>query len=245
MTDDPNNALQNSVLATRFPATRWSLVLEAKSKEPERAEKALNELCEIYWTPLFLYFRNRLSDDSEAEDFTQEFIATLIDRDSLDSVSQQNGKLRSFLLASAGNFYASALRKRYARKRGGNSPHVELSQADQKHASDTFLPDSEFDRAWAETLLAKVRNEVLESYKKAGKEELVSAMLPWLNENAEPPTYREVANELGIGEGVLRVSVFRFREKFRTLLKEEILETIVDPRDLDGEIEYLIGLFSQ
>ena len=61
-----------------FPTTRLSLVLAAASSEKTGAQKALAELCGIYWSPLCAYVRSHVHDIAVAEDLTQSFIARMI-----------------------------------------------------------------------------------------------------------------------------------------------------------------------
>lgn len=44
-----------------FATTHWSLVVAAKSdaSSQTQARKALEELCRVYWYPLYAFVRNR------------------------------------------------------------------------------------------------------------------------------------------------------------------------------------------
>ena len=49
-----------------FHTTRWTLVLRSGSDEPE-ARRALGELCEVYWVPVFRFLRSEgRADDRPA-----------------------------------------------------------------------------------------------------------------------------------------------------------------------------------
>ena len=56
---------------------------------------------------------------------------------------------------------------------------------------------------------------------------------------------RELARELGMSAGSLRVALFRMRQKYRASLKAEIAETLSDEADLEEEIKHLVGLFER
>ena len=47
-------------------------------------------------------------------------------------------------------------------------------------------------------------------------------------------SYREVAEELGMTEGAVKVAVHRMRRRYRDLLKEEIAQTVTGPEDVGG-----------
>ncbi|MEZ5304850.1 MAG: sigma factor [Verrucomicrobiales bacterium] len=235
----------------RFPETRWSLVVAAADAADEPAAKrALGELCAIYWYPVYSFFRGRGESPGDAEDLTQEFFAAFIRRRSVETVAPERGKLRAFLLASAKNFLVSEKRKEQTQKRGGGAVPVsiDMNLAEGKFAGEprdpAANPEEEFDRAWARTLIGRVRDQMGESYVAAGKAELAAALLPYLDAGDEPP-YRDLARQTGQSAGALRVAVFRMRHKYRTLLKQEIADTLADSADLDGEISYLVGLFGR
>ena len=72
--------------AAFFPVTRWSFISEAQGKG-ERAALAMNELCTLYWPPVYAFVRRKGKSPADAEDITQGFFAELLSRGSLDSVA--------------------------------------------------------------------------------------------------------------------------------------------------------------
>jgi len=57
-----------------FPATRWSLIVAARSGQAEERERALNTLIAAYWKPVYKYIRLRWRKDNEqAQDLTRSF----------------------------------------------------------------------------------------------------------------------------------------------------------------------------
>ncbi|MFN7141153.1 MAG: hypothetical protein ACK4UN_17630, partial [Limisphaerales bacterium] len=66
----------------RFATTHWSVVLKAGQSDTTRAGKALAELCETYWYPLYAYTRRRGYSPHDAQDLTQAFFACLLERQS-------------------------------------------------------------------------------------------------------------------------------------------------------------------
>ena len=86
-----------------FATTHWSGVLAAKQGDSSEAAGALEKLCRNYWPPLHAYIRRDGSDPTEAQDLTQEFFARLLARDYLQHLRHQEGRYRSFLLASTRN----------------------------------------------------------------------------------------------------------------------------------------------
>ncbi len=66
-----------------FPLTRWSLVLSAKSGEPDAAFKALEALAQAYRLPIYAWLRGQGRSHEEAQDDAQGFFAYLLSREFL------------------------------------------------------------------------------------------------------------------------------------------------------------------
>ena len=58
------------------------------------------------------------------------------------------------------------------------------------------------------------------------------------------PPYAEVAAELGLTESGVKSAVFRLRQRYRELVREEVANTVESPEEVDGEIRYLISVIS-
>jgi RNA polymerase sigma-70 factor (ECF subfamily) len=54
----------------------------------------------------------------------------------------------------------------------------------------------------------------------------------------------DVAKTLETSEGAVKVAMHRLRRRFRETLTDEISETVSDPADITGEIEYLLKAVS-
>jgi len=96
--------------ADAFATTRWSLVLTAQGRSAA-AEAALEELCRIYWRPLYAFARRQGCDPEEARDLTQGFFELLLRRRDLDAARREKGRLRSYLLISFKHFWGGERRR--------------------------------------------------------------------------------------------------------------------------------------
>src|SRR3981081_4110464 len=85
--------------AGRFRTTHWSAVLLSARSQMPGSRTALAELCRLYWYPLYAFVRRRGYNAEAAQDLTQGFFFSLLERKSLQKVAPQKGKFRSFLLA--------------------------------------------------------------------------------------------------------------------------------------------------
>jgi DNA-directed RNA polymerase specialized sigma24 family protein len=79
------------------------VVLAAQGQSTE-ADAALEKLCRSYWWPLYGFVRRQGYKPEEAQELTQAFFARLLERRDLETVRQERGRLRSYLLASLKHF---------------------------------------------------------------------------------------------------------------------------------------------
>src|SRR5215468_1396169 len=114
----------------QFDKTRWSMVLGAVQSRAPSAQKALAELCGLYWRPLYVFARRRGHSPEDAQDLVQGFFEHLIRSRGLATVDRSKGKFRSFLLASFQNFIAAEIRLARAEKRGGRAELIRLDWRD-------------------------------------------------------------------------------------------------------------------
>lgn len=232
-----------------FPATRWSLVTRAASGDEEVARRAFGELCQIYWMPVYGFFRGKGVSKEDAEDLTQGFFAMLIERESIELVDSSKGKLRAFLLTAAKGHLVDRHRYETRERRGGGAMVLSIDVEEGERffamaASEERSVEEQFEQAWARTLIERGRAELRASYEAAGKAALFSAIEPFIGMDAEEPPYFDIADATGMSPGALRVAVFRLRQKFRALLEREIADTLEDRSELKAELAYLMGLFS-
>ena len=111
--------------AAAFTTTHWSVVLEAQRESPA-AHEALENLCRTYWRPVYGFVRREGVRPEEAKDLTQGFFALILERKDFQSVRQEKGRLRSFLLASLKHFMANERRDAATIKRGGGRTLIPL-----------------------------------------------------------------------------------------------------------------------
>lgn len=227
-----------------FPETRWSIVSTARSgADPGRAQRALSELCEMYWFPLYVFVRRRGGEVADAEDLIQGFFLRLIERGDFATADAQRGKLRSFLLGALKNYLAERHKHDTAQKRGGKFGPIsfDASEAEERYKMeprDDSSPDRIFERRWALTLLENILGSLGEEMESAGKSEQFAVLQPFLAWGASDGGYGPAAKQLGTSEGAVRVAVHRLRKRFGELMREYIADT-VNPEEVEEELAYL------
>ena len=213
---------------------------------------ALEELCQIYWPPIFTFIRSKGATRSEAEDLTQGFFAEFLARENFDKPRSGRGKLRTFLLTSVSNFMVSDWRSRNCLKRGGDVEIISLdgSPIEQDapgvcllEPSDELTPEALFDRQWAMTLLAEVLKSLRARYAEKNQEVLFERLKHAIEPGADNDSYATTAVELGMTESAVKVAAYRMRKRYATLLRKTIADTLIEGQDVEEELRALMAAF--
>ena len=206
---------------TTFPETRWSRI-ETAITQNIASEKALNELCEDYWYPLYGFLRNLGDSQEEAAEIVQDFLVMVIQKNHLKSVSPKKGKLRDFLMNSLMQFRKEKQRIQEMK--------VDFVSIDPNWAEGRFAveprdtgrtPEEAFDRRWAELVLERAFARVEKNFVKMGKGkeyQLIKPLIPW---NSSEGNYESIAEKLDTTGGNVRVKVHRIRQQLREILELE------------------------
>jgi RNA polymerase sigma-70 factor (ECF subfamily) len=235
---------QNGRIA--FATTHWSVVLAAQG-ESAQAKAALEKLCRIYWWPLYGFVRREGYKPEEAQDLTQAFFARLLERKDLETVRQERGRLRSYLLASLKNFLSKARHRELTIKRGEGRPLVSLEDLLARERTDQepahkLSADRIYERRWALTLLEQVLIRLRAEYEAAGKLPLFDRLKELLAGESGQPSQAEIAAELQMTENAVKQAFHRMRHRYRQLLEEEIAHTVAVQEDVEDELRHFIAV---
>lgn len=233
--------------SVNFAKTRWTLVLQAGGGDDTLSRCALEELCRIYWMPLYAYVRRHGHSRPESEDLVQGFIAMLLQRRDFKNLDAARGRFRAFLLASLKHYLSNARDYANRQKRGGGPGLVlDWEQAERFMAlavDPAPGPDVAFDREWALALLARVLERLRGEWAVRGKLGLFDAVKVFLTPDDTGDSYLAVSRRVGEEAGALRVMAHRLRRRYRELLKEEVAQTLSDVKMLEEELRLLLELF--
>ena len=145
----------------QFPATRWSLVVAARSGGPKDRQRALEILTAAYWKPVYKYIRLRWDKDNEqAQDLTQDFFLRILDKDFLARFDPQRARLRTFLRACVDHLIANEDKAARRLKRGGEMQFHSLdfeSAEGELRQIEIPSPDSMddfFEREWVRSVFS-------------------------------------------------------------------------------------------
>ena len=203
-------------------------------------------LCERYWSPLYHFTRSQGYAHEDAEDLVQGFFAKLLRNKNLRSVSPEKGRLRTFLLTGLRRYMVDDYHRRCSRKRGGESlvvvpMHFE-DGAEFELPDKTSEPERVFLQSWARNVLDQALQRLRTSYADRGAADEFDQLAPCLASTDQ--NYPELAGQLGISVGTLKVRVFRLRRRYQEAILEEVSDGLEHPeRDLEAELACLQTAF--
>jgi RNA polymerase sigma factor (sigma-70 family) len=234
-----------SVGPAAFTTTHWSMVLEAQGESPA-AQEALENLCRTYWRPIYSFVRREGIRPEEAKDITQGFFAAILERKDFNSVRQEKGRLRSFLLASLKHFMANERRDAATIKRGGGRTLISFDGIESYDVNDFDLgnmlsPDLLYDRRWAFTVLDRVFTRLREESQKSLNPPLLQRLNTLLSDEPDRPSQADIAHEFGMTENAVKQAFHRLRQRYRQLLREEVAHTVATPAEIENELRHLIA----
>jgi DNA-directed RNA polymerase specialized sigma24 family protein len=225
------------------------MVLAAAIGSGSRSEPALAALCQQYWRPVYAFIRRNGYPSDQAQDLTQAFFAVLLEKNYLRDAKQERGRFRSFLLTAVKHFLSNQKARELALKRGGGRPHISINPAEAEswcapEVVDGETPEHLFERRWALSLLEQVMAKLRAEFEKPDKAGQFDLLSPFLNGDAQVG-YETAAAQVQMSAGSLRTAVHRMRRRYRTLLREEIAETVAEPEEIDEEIRFLLKILSE
>ena len=233
-----------------FVTTRWSLILSAATlgKEEQQARDALAEICRTYWRPIFSFVCRRGYSKEDAQDLTQDFFVVILEQNWLQHADSKRGRFRSLLLRSLQNFLINAAEKTHAHKRGGGVEFISwddwMAEAPSQlsipvQALDSLPPERIFDLTWATAVVEHAFQRLQEECASNGKLWLFQVLSPHLTDERDELSYANLSAELGMAETAVKKQLHNMRQRYRSLLRDEVSQTVEDPADVDDEIRYL------
>jgi RNA polymerase sigma-70 factor (ECF subfamily) len=234
----------------QFATTRWTLILSAAHSQngEQRAREALNQLCRTYWRPVFSFVCRRGYSMEDAQDLTQDFFVKILEPGWLEHADPDRGRFRSLLRRSVQNFLINAAERSHTRKRGGAVKFIswddwmaeapsQLSMSPQ--TLDSLPPERLFDLRWAVTVVEHALRRLREECESKGKRRLFHALSSHLTAERDEVSFAKLSTELGIGESAVIKQLYNLRQRYRSLLRDEVAQTVADPAQVEDEIRYL------
>jgi RNA polymerase sigma factor (sigma-70 family) len=235
-----------------FPATRHSLLMAARSGDPEVRRRAFGVLVASYWKPVYKYLRLRWRQSGEdAEDLTQGFFARAFEKGFFDRFDPERARFRTFLRtcldAYAGNARAAAARL----KRGGAVETLSLDFATaegelrlQPAAADGDMEEY-FHREWVRSVFTTAVDALRRQAEARGRSLAFEVFRRYDLEGADGaarPTYAELGRALGLPATQVTNHLAAMRREFRRLVLDALREQCATDGEYRAEARGLLGV---
>lgn len=233
--------------------TWWTLILSARTENPERRKQAVGTIYERYWKPVYVYLRSRGHNHDEAEELTQGFFAdVVVDRELIQQADREKGSFRSFLRTALVRYVSNRKRHRLARKRMPEKRLVSLSGMESWDRSSIGVverPDEALAYAWASALLDEVLISVRASCREAGQGKhwgvFYRTVVEPIRNGTKPPPLSEVCREFGIeSEAKASNMCVTVKRRFKATLRVRARQFVDSDDGVDEEIRDLMRILS-
>jgi DNA-directed RNA polymerase specialized sigma24 family protein len=233
-----------------FVTTHWSIVLAAGEYPAPEAVEALGRLYQSYWYPLYAFLRRRGCDPESAQDLIQDFFTRLLEKNILSRVVRERGRFRSFLLTAMTHWISDLREKERARKRGGGVKllSLDITAGEQRYGSEPsheWTAEKLYERRWAWTLVENTLAKLKEEYTGGGKGVVFEKLSPSMIGEAGQTTYASLGNELHMTESAVKAAIYRLRQRYQFLFRNEVMQTLANPSEVEEEMRALRAIVSQ
>ena len=108
---------------------------------------------------------------------------------------------------------------------------------------DQLSPDRVFDRRWAMTVLEQATQRLRAEYDAPDRKPMFEELKCHVIGDDAASSYARAAARLGLSESAVKSAIYRLRQRYHALVREEVAQTVTTPQDLEDEIRYLMSLF--
>jgi DNA-directed RNA polymerase specialized sigma24 family protein len=237
-----------------LPNTHWTEILEVRTQDDGRRQRALASLLGRYWKPIYCYLRRKGSDRDRAKDLTQGFILEVVlGRRLVDRAEQAKGRFRTFLLTALDRYVISAHRRETGATRmpkGGVIADLDQINPDNvAEPSPQMSPQEAFVCEEARLLLAGVLGDLKVDCLDRGQAVhwaifQARVMDPILSgSKASPMSELCATHNVGSPKQAANM-IITVKRRFKAMLEQAMREMAGADADVHSEIRDLIGILS-
>src|SRR5258706_11805753 len=182
----------------RFATTRWSMVMQLAAVESPDARRALGELAQHYWYPVYAYVRRCGHAPDIARDITLSFLQRLSRDVSPNPEQKSPGLYRSYLLERLRTFLAAD-----RTQTDQIEPLAEQLQAPadlearyQRDHTHTRSAEETFQRGFALEVLHRAFRRLRSEAGQTGHLDMYEKLEPYLGRDPVPGEYDVISRQL-------------------------------------------------
>ena len=115
----------------------------------------------------------------------------------------------------------------------------ELSMSTQR--LNSLPPERLFDVRWAATVVERAVRRLREECELKGQRRVFDILSGYLTKERDDVSCASLATKLEVPESTVKKLLYRMRQRYRWLLRDEVAQTVENPADIDDELRHLCG----
>jgi len=231
-----------------FPVTRHSIVLAMRSDDPAQRSRATEMISAAYWKPIYKYVRLKWNLSREdAQDFTQEFLLRLIEKDFLESFDPAKARLRTFMRTCSDRLYLNQIRDAHRQKRnGGTAIPLDFDEAEREFAKrkTPASPEAYFEKECVRHLLSLAVERLRSKCDSLGKAVHFKIFHDYdLEHDADiVPSYATLAAKYQLPATDVTNYLAWARREFRACVLQQLREMSATDEEFRREAKAILGI---
>ena len=230
-----------------FPSTRHSILDLARHGAGELRHAALSELVAAYWKPVYQYIRLKWQrDPADAEDLTQSFFVSLLERPLLERYDPTKASFRTYLRLCIDGHAGHAHEASRRLKRGGGQsafsldfPGAERELAPLLHTSVSL--DELFHREWQRHMFSLAVADLRAACDAQNKSTQFAIFAAYDLAEDPRPTYSTLAGQHSIPVTQVTNYLAWARRELRRLLLERLERISPSEQQYRADARQLLG----
>jgi hypothetical protein len=189
---------------------------------------------------VYAWFRANGSMPEEALAQTENFGGRLLSSEPPDPNEEDVERFQEFLQRRLEAYVAGGLPDADP-KMAALNPSFDQPQSERRYLRESHrAPDDVFTRRWALGALELTIEILREEFTHEGKAALVPHLQQFLSFSGGEERYEDVAKKSGSSSSALRVAVYRYRQRYREILRRLVGDTVRNEHEVDTELTKLL-----
>jgi RNA polymerase sigma factor (sigma-70 family) len=234
----------------KFPITRQSAVLAARSQNQIERSRAIETIVASYWKPVYKYIRIKWHESNEdAKDLTQAFFTKALEKSFFQDYDPAKAGFRTFLRTCIDHFVANERKAAKRLKRPGSAQHLSLDfeSADREFREHQMSPamttEEYFEREWLRSLFSLAVESLRRECRDRGKALQFELFEIYdLEDNERRLTYDQLAVRLNISVSNVTNYLSFSRREFKRIVLEKLRELTANDDEFRREAQKLLGV---
>ena len=229
-----------------FPSTRQSVLARIQDQDAGVRREALSAIVETYWKPAYKHIRLKWKASAdEAQDLTQTFFASLLERELLDRYDASRAAFRTYLRTCIDGLVANERKSNNRLKRGGGAQVLALD-FQQAESEVAVAPNSEsvedvFYREWQRQMFSLAIEDLRQYCASTGRQLRCQLFERYDLAVESRPSYESLAGEFNIPATTVTNHLAWARRELRRCLLERLAAITPDESELRAEAARLLA----